>query len=86
MRITIQPDRTFTFALRTPPTAYLIKKAAGLTTGSAEAGRISAGTLSLKHVYEIARLKQKDAPGIEVESMARSVVASCKSMGVEVVP
>ncbi|GAA5894112.1 mitochondrial 54S ribosomal protein uL11m MRPL19 [Sporobolomyces salmoneus] len=89
--ITIQPDRTFTFITKSPPTSYLIKQAAGVELGSGETGRPNvppAGTLSLKHVYEIARIKQRDESlkGVGLESIARSVVGSCKSAGVEVVP
>ena len=89
--ITIQPDRTFTFVTRTPPTSYLIKQAAGIETGAGEAGKagVSAGSLSVKHVYEIAKLKATDdhlKGTSSLESVARSVMGSCKSMGVTVVP
>ncbi|GAA5925183.1 mitochondrial 54S ribosomal protein uL11m MRPL19 [Sporobolomyces koalae] len=89
--ITIQPDRTFTFVTKSPPTSYLIKQAAGIELGSGETGRPNvapAGTLSLKHVYEIAKIKQRDESlkGVELESIARSVIGSCKSAGVAVVP
>lgn len=89
--ITIQPDRTFTFVTKSPPTSYLIKQAAGIELGSGETGRPNvapAGTLSLKHVYEIAKIKQRDESlkGVDLESIARSVVGSCKSAGVAVVP
>ncbi|KAK4694039.1 large subunit ribosomal protein L11, partial [Phenoliferia sp. Uapishka_3] len=90
--ITIQPDRTFTFITKTPPTSYLIKQAAGIETGSGEAGKLGgavAGTLSVKHVYEIAKLKATDDHlngTVGLESVVRSVMGSCKSMGVQVVP
>jgi large subunit ribosomal protein L11 len=89
--ITIQPDRTFTFVTKTPPTSYLIRQAAGITLGSGEAGKLGAkeaGTLSLKHVYEIAKLKQTDdhLKHLDLESIARSVIGSAKSAGVRVEP
>ncbi|GAA6063581.1 hypothetical protein JCM10212_000185 [Sporobolomyces blumeae] len=89
--ITIQPDRTFTFVTKSPPTSYLIKQAAGIELGSGETGRPNAapaGTISVKHVWEIAKIKQRDEAlkAVELESIARSVVGSCKSAGVEVVP
>lgn len=89
--ITIQPDRTFTFVTKSPPTAYLIRQAAGIETGSGEAGKQGgavAGTLSMKHVYEIAKIKQGDEHmrHLSLEALARSVVGSCKSAGVAVVP
>lgn len=69
----------------------MIKKAAGIELGAGEAGKVgvSAGTLSVKHVYEIAKLKATDdhlRGTIPLESVARSVMGSCKSMGVTVVP
>ncbi|BGP16228.1 hypothetical protein JCM10213_007607 [Rhodosporidiobolus nylandii] len=89
--ITIQPDRTFTFITKSPPTTWLIKQAAGIETGSGETGRpgvAPAGTLSMKHVYEIARIKQRDEAlkGVKLESIARTVVGQCRSAGVQVVP
>ncbi|TNY24664.1 ribosomal protein L11 [Rhodotorula diobovata] len=89
--ITIQPDRTFTFVTKSPPTMHLIKTAAGIETGSGETGRPNvspAGTLSMKHVYEIAKIKQRDdhLRHIPLESLAKSVVGSCRSAGVAVVP
>lgn len=88
--ITIQPDRTFKFDIHTPPTSWLIKQAAGMEKGttSPPAGmRVSeaqaAGTISLKHVYEIARVKAKDnrMKLVSLESIAKSVIGTCKSMG-----
>lgn len=89
--ITIQPDRTFTFVTKTPPTMWLVKQAAGIETASGEAGRPNvapAGTLSVKHVYEIARIKQRDEHlrHVPLEAIAKSVVGQCKSAGVAVVP
>ncbi|SCZ88378.1 BZ3500_MvSof-1268-A1-R1_Chr2-1g04371 [Microbotryum saponariae] len=92
VKITIQPDRTFTFTIQSPPTSYLIRQAAGIEIGSGTpnkaAGGTIAGTISLKAVYEIAKLKQADQglKGAELESIARSIVGSCKSAGVQVVP
>ncbi|GAA6006782.1 hypothetical protein JCM10207_009094 [Rhodosporidiobolus poonsookiae] len=89
--ITIQADRTFTFVTKTPPTMWLIKQAAGIEKGSGETGRpnvAKAGTLSLKHVYEIARIKQRDEhmKTVPLEGIAKTIVGQCRSAGVEVVP
>lgn len=89
--ITIQPDRTFTFLTKSPPTSWLIRQAAGIQLGSGEAGKMgatAAGTLSMKHIYEIAKVKHQDdhLKHLELEAVARSVVGSCKSAGVAVVP
>jgi large subunit ribosomal protein L11 len=89
--ITIQADRTFTFVVKSPPTSWLIKQAAGIETASGEAGKVGsagAGTLSLKHIYEIAKIKAGDdhLGHISLESIAKSVQGSCKSMGINVIP
>ncbi|GAA5820418.1 hypothetical protein JCM11251_005617 [Rhodosporidiobolus azoricus] len=89
--ITIQPDRTFTFVTKSPPTTHLIKTAAGIETGSGETGRpgvAPAGTLSVKHVYEIAKIKMRDEHNkvLGLEAVAKTVVGQCRSAGVQVVP
>ncbi len=58
--ITIQPDRTFTFITKTPPVSYFLKKTAGIEKGSGTPGQAIIGTISLKHVYEIAKIKATD--------------------------
>ncbi|KAF2244618.1 ribosomal protein L11 [Trematosphaeria pertusa] len=117
-RITVRPDRSFHFSLRTPPTATLLLSAAGApaikskirgagnvpgpmnnhegakgktsanspTNGNAVKGTV--GTVSLKHVFEIARIKQGEARlrGLSLEGLARSVVGQAGSLGVVVVP
>ena len=88
VNILIQPDRTFTFITCSPQTSYLVKQAIALPKGSGETGKVGVGSIGLKVVYEIARLKQTDEgmKGLPLESIVRSVVGSCKSMGVTVVP
>ncbi|OJD30571.1 mitochondrial 54s ribosomal protein 19 [Diplodia corticola] len=120
-RITVRPDRSFHFELRTPPTASLLLAAAGVKPGKnnkprgagntagprsnaeGSAGRAgtgknvevrgnsatgTVGTVSLKHVYEIARIKQGEVrlSGVELRALVKSVVAQAGSMGVVVVP
>ncbi|KAF2661726.1 ribosomal protein L11 [Lophiostoma macrostomum CBS 122681] len=116
-RITVRPDRSFTFSLRTPPTATLLLSAAGValskskirgagnvpgpmnnhegargktsaaspTNGNAALGTV--GTVSLKHVYEIARIKKGETrlSGVGLEGLVRSVVGQAGSLGVVVV-
>ncbi|WVW85949.1 ribosomal protein L11 [Kwoniella bestiolae CBS 10118] len=87
--ITISPDRTFTFSTRTPPVSYLIKKTLGLEKGSGEAmGKPTGTKLSLKHVYEIAKIKagDEDLGALGLERIARGIVGTARSLGVEVVP
>ena len=88
VNILIQPDRTFTFITSSPQTSYLIKQAITLPKGSGETGKVTVGSIGLKVVYEIAKLKQTDQgmKGLPLESIVRSVVGSCQSMGVPVVP
>ena len=86
--ITIQPDRTFTFITKTPPTAYSLKKAAGIEKGAGRPGHDVTGTISLKHVYEIARIKATDEhmKHLRLEAIASTVVGSARPLGIQVVP
>lgn len=56
--VTVKPDRTFSFEIKSPPTAWLILKAAGAEKGIANAKDPKVGSISLKHVYEIAKIKK----------------------------
>ena len=86
--ITVQPDRTFTFITKTPPASYFLKKAAGIEKGTGRPGHEITATISLKHVYEIAKIKSTDEHMkiIPLESIARMIVGSARSLGVQVVP
>ncbi|RXK39436.1 ribosomal protein L11 [Tremella mesenterica] len=88
-QIQINPDRTFTFSFRSPPVTHLLKKAAGIDkgTGTPGSGAIG-GQVSLKHVYEIARIKCRDADLGELgeERVVRGILGSARSLGLEVVP
>jgi large subunit ribosomal protein L11 len=86
--ITIEPDRTFTFLIKTPPTSYLLKKAAGIDKGTARPGHEILGTISLKHVFEIAKIKATDehVKHLALEAIARTIVGSARSLGIQVVP
>ncbi|GJP76913.1 hypothetical protein CLOP_g7359 [Closterium sp. NIES-67] len=84
--ITAYSDRSFDFIIKSPPTSYFLKRAAGLNLGGGEAGHQVAGEVSLKHVYEIAKIKQQD-PGcsyIPLESICRSIIGTARSMGIQV--
>lgn len=86
--ITIQPDRSFTFVTSTPTVSHFLKQATGIEKGSAKPGTDIVATVSLKHVYEIAKIKFTDEhmKGLSLESIARSVVGSARSLGIRVVP
>jgi large subunit ribosomal protein L11 len=93
-RVTVRPDRTFHFEIRTPNTAYLLLKSAGVQEvrgklkGANNPGMESVGTISLKHVYEIAKIKQSELrlSGLSLEGICRSVIAQAKTVGVDVKP
>jgi len=82
-------DRTFTFTIRTPPTAYLLKRAAGIDKGTGAPGsKPTNGSVTLKHVYEIARIKCGDEglAAVGEEGLARQIIGTARSLGLEVVP
>ena len=83
--ITIFSDNSFTFITKTPPAPELIKKAAGLSSGSAEPNKEKVGKLTKQQVREIAEIKLKDLTGVSVESAMRMVEGTARSMGVTVV-
>jgi large subunit ribosomal protein L11 len=83
--LTIYADRTFTFEMKTAPVSHFLKKAAGLTKGSATAGKGVAGRVTRDQVRTIAEQKLKDLNARDVEAAMRMVEGSARSMGLEVV-
>ncbi|KAL9554662.1 hypothetical protein MBANPS3_002713 [Mucor bainieri] len=85
--ITIKPDRTFTFVVKSPPTTYFLKRAAGIAKGAQTPGTEVVGSVSLKHIYEIAKIKQQDAnlKHLSLESISSSIIGVAKSVGIQVV-
>jgi large subunit ribosomal protein L11 len=84
VEITIYEDRSFTFVLKTPPTTFLIREAAGLEKGSQLAGRESAGSITDDQVAEIALKKMPDLNANDLEAAKRQVAGTARSMGVAV--
>ncbi len=82
--ITIYQDKSFTFAMKTPPASYFLKKAAGLKSGSKEPGRDKAGSVTRDQLREIAEAKMKDLNTDDIEAAMRIVEGSAKSMGLAV--
>ena len=82
--ITIYEDRTFTFVTKTPPTADLIKRVAGIPKGSSKTPRDQVGESSHEQALEIAKTKLPDVNSTELESIARMVEGTARSMGVKV--
>jgi large subunit ribosomal protein L11 len=84
VEISIYEDRSFSFVLKTPPAAILIRQAAGLEKGATAAGREQAGTITDAQVTEIARVKLPDLNTDDIESAKRQVMGTARSMGVAV--
>ncbi|MCU0485404.1 MAG: 50S ribosomal protein L11 [Anaerolineales bacterium] len=83
--ITIYTDGSFTFVLKTPPAAVLLKKAAGVDKGSAVPNRDKVGSVTRKQVREIAELKMKDLNAIDIEGAMRQIEGTARNMGLKVV-
>jgi large subunit ribosomal protein L11 len=82
--ITVYEDRSFTFILKTPPAAELIKKAAGVEKGSGEPNRKKVGKISMDKVREIAKVKMADLNANDIEAASKIVMGTARSMGIEV--
>lgn len=93
-RVTVRPDRSFQFEVRTPQTSWLLLNAAdvavdkkGKKKGAAQPGHETVGTVSLKHIYEIAKIKHSELrlSGLSLEGLCRSIIYQAKSIGINVV-
>ncbi len=82
--ITIFQDNSFRFVLKTPPATDLLKKAAGISKGSADIAGGMVGTVSRQQVREIAEQKMKDLNAYDVESAMRMIEGTARSMGIRV--
>jgi large subunit ribosomal protein L11 len=85
VEITVFEDRSFTFVLKTPPASELIKKAAGLTSGSKNPLTDKVGKISKDKVREIAEQKMPDLNATTIEMAMRTIEGTARSMGVEIV-
>lgn len=83
--ITIFTDGSFTFILKTSPAAVLLKKAAGVDKGSANAPREKVGKVTRAQVREIAEVKMKDLNAIDIEGAMRQIEGTARNMGLEIV-
>ncbi len=83
--ITVYTDGSFTFVLKSPPAAELLKKAAGVDKGSANPSREKVGKVTRAQVREIAEIKMKDLNAIDVEGAMRQIEGTAKSLGMTVV-
>ena len=83
--ITIYADRTFTFELKTPPAAVLLKRAAKIEKGSGEPNRNKVGTVTRAQVREIAQQKLPDLNANDLEAASKIIAGTARSMGLDVV-
>jgi large subunit ribosomal protein L11 len=83
--ITVFSDNSFTFVLRTPPTAQLIRKAAGIDKGSGVPNRTKVGKITKAQAREIAEQKMRDLNAIDIEGAVLQVMGTARSMGVDVI-
>ena len=83
--ITVYADRSFTFVTKTPPASFLIKKAAGLKSGSKEPGKVSAGKIARSKLTEIAEMKMADLNANDLEAATKIIEGSARAMGLQVV-
>ena len=85
VKITVFADRSFTFETKTPPATFLIKKAAGLKSGSKEPGKVSAGQIKRSALAQIAEAKMKDLNAHDIEAATKIIEGSARAMGMTVV-
>ena len=82
--ITVYQDRSFSFILKTPPAAVLIKKELGLESGSGVPNRTKVGSLTKEQVKKIAEVKMPDLNAANIESAMRMIEGTARSMGVTI--
>jgi large subunit ribosomal protein L11 len=82
--ISIYTDGSFTFILKTPPTAVMLRKAAGVEKGSGEPNRIKVGKVTRKQVRDIAETKIKDMNAVDLEDAMHMVEGTARNMGITV--
>ena len=82
--ITVYSDRSFTFVMKSPPAAVLIRKAIGIDKGSGTPNTAKVGKISRKQLEEIAKAKTADLTAADLDSAVRTIAGSARSMGVDV--
>jgi large subunit ribosomal protein L11 len=84
VEITIFEDRTFSFVLKTPPTAFLLRQAAGVEKGATNTGRETVASITDAQLAEIAQLKMPDLNANDLEAAKAQVAGTARSMGITV--
>ncbi|GAB1597734.1 39S ribosomal protein L11, mitochondrial-like [Argonauta hians] len=87
-KIIVNPDRSYQVQLLSPPTTYFLKQAAGIEKGMLHGGSEVAGMLTLKHIYEIAKVKTTEPAflGMSLENICKCLIGTCRSCGIKIVP
>jgi large subunit ribosomal protein L11 len=83
--ITVYQDKSFTFITKSPPAAILLKKAAGIASGSKTPNKEKVGKVTRKQVLDIVKIKAKDLNAVNEEAAIRVIAGTARSMGIEVV-
>ncbi|KKL16844.1 hypothetical protein LCGC14_2491510 [marine sediment metagenome] len=81
--ISVYSDRSFTFTMKTPPASYLLKKAAGITSGSARPNSDKVGTVTRAQLEEIATIKAADLTAADMDAAVRTIAGSARAAGIE---
>lgn len=82
--ITVYQDKSFTFITKSPPAAILLKKAAGIASGSKTPNKDKVGKVTRKQVLDIVKMKMKDMNAVNEESAFRVIAGTARSMGIEI--
>ncbi len=82
--ITVYSDRSFTFITKTPPASVLLKKAAGIQSGSGTPNTKKVAKLNVSQLEEIAKIKQPDLTAADLAAAVRSIAGTARSMGIDV--
>jgi large subunit ribosomal protein L11 len=82
--ITVYADRSFTFIMKTPPASILLKKAAGIQSGSGRPNTEKVGTVTRGQLEDIAKAKEPDLTAADLDAAVRTIAGSARSMGLNV--
>jgi large subunit ribosomal protein L11 len=82
--ITVYQDKSFTFITKSPPASILLKKAAGIASGSKAPNKDKVGKVNRKQVMEIVKMKAKDLNAVNEEAAFRVIAGTARSMGIEI--
>lgn len=84
VEITVYSDKSFTFIMKSPPAAFLIRKAAGVAKGSSNPNKAKVGKITREQLEEIVKTKQNELTAAELEAAIRTIAGTARSMGIDV--